>query len=87
MTSDNPRSEEPERIIADMEAGAVRKNYLIETDRKEAIKRAVMIASDGDIILIAGKGHELYQEIDGERFRFSDREVVEEAIKQLIKND
>ena len=86
ITSDNPRSEKPEEIIKEIEAGAVRKNYLVEPDRKEAIKRAVLMAGEGDIVLIAGKGHETYQEISGERYAFNDREVLEEAIKQLMKN-
>lgn len=86
ITSDNPRSERPEEIIKEIEAGAVRKNYLIEPDRKEAIKRAVTMASDGDAVLIAGKGHETYQEMEGKRIEFNDREVLEKAIKQLINN-
>ena len=84
MTSDNPRSEKSEEIIKEIEAGAARKNYLVEPDRKEAIKRAVLMAGENDIVLIAGKGHETYQEIDGRRFAFNDREVLEESIKQLI---
>ena len=86
ITSDNPRSEKPEEIIKEIEAGAVRKNYLVEPDRKEAIKRAVLMAGGDDIVLIAGKGHETYQEIGEKRYAFSDREVLEEAIKQLTKN-
>ncbi len=86
ITSDNPRSEKPEKIIREIEAGAVRRNFLIEVDRKEAVRRAVMMASEGDIVLIAGKGHECYQEIDGNRFRFSDEDVLKEAITQLINN-
>jgi UDP-N-acetylmuramoyl-L-alanyl-D-glutamate--2,6-diaminopimelate ligase len=86
ITSDNPRSEKPEEIIKEIETGAVRKNYLVEPDRKEAIKRAVLMAGEDDIVLIAGKGHETYQEIDGKRNAFNDREVLEEAIKQLMKN-
>ncbi len=86
ITSDNPRSENPEEIINDIEAGVVRKNYLVEPDRKEAIKRAVLMAGEDDIVLIAGKGHEIYQEIGGKRYAFNDREVLEEAIKQLMKN-
>lgn len=84
ITSDNPRSEKPEEIIKEIEAGAVRKNYLVEPDRKEAIKRAVLMAGKDDIVLIAGKGHETYQEIGGKRYAFNDREVLEEAIKQLM---
>ncbi len=86
ITSDNPRTEDPADIITGIEAGTVRKNYLIEPDRREAIKRAVMMASEGDIVLIAGKGHETYQEIGGRRYNFSDREVLEDAIRQMINN-
>ncbi len=86
ITSDNPRSEDPEKIISEIEAGAVRRNYLIEPNRKEAVKRSVMMASEGDVVLIAGKGHESYQETKGQRIKFSDREVLEEAIRQLINN-
>ncbi len=84
MTSDNPRSENPEEIIKEIEAGAVRRNYLIEPDREEAIKRAVLIAGENDIVLVAGKGHEQYQETDGRRSPFNDREVLEKSIKRLI---
>lgn len=86
ITSDNPRSEKPEEIIKEIEAGATRKNYLVEPDRKEAIKRAVLMAGKDDIVLIAGKGHETYQEIRGTRYTFNDRVVLEEAIKQLMNN-
>lgn len=86
ITSDNPRSEEPMAIIKDIESGAARKNYLIEADRKEAIKRAVLMASGGDVVLVAGKGHETYQETDGKRLKFSDREVLIEAIRQMVNN-
>jgi len=82
MTSDNPRSEEPSEIIREIETGAVKRNYIIEPDRKEAIKKAIGMAGDGDIVLIAGKGHEEYQEIKGKRYRFNDREIIEEAIKK-----
>jgi len=80
ITSDNPRSEEPSDIIREIEGGTVNKNYLIEPDRKKAIRRAVNMAEDGDILLIAGKGHEDYQEIKDVRYKFSDRDVLEEAI-------
>jgi UDP-N-acetylmuramoyl-L-alanyl-D-glutamate--2,6-diaminopimelate ligase len=86
ITSDNPRSEKPEEIIREIEAGAARRNYLIEPDREEAIKRAVLIAGENDIVLVAGKGHEQYQEMDGRRFAFNDREVLEKSIKRLITN-
>ncbi len=84
ITSDNPRSEKPEEIIREIEAGAARKNYLVEPDRKEAIKKAVFMAEKDDIVLIAGKGHETYQEARGKRLPFNDREVLKEAIKQLM---
>ncbi len=84
ITSDNPRSEKPEDIISEITAGAVRKNYLVEVDRAEAIKKGVMLANDEDILLIAGKGHETYQELGKQRVRFNDREVLKEAIQQLI---
>lgn len=86
ITSDNPRSEKPEDIIKDVETGASRRNYLVEADRKEAIKRAVLMAEDNDVLLVAGKGHETCQEIGGTRFPFNDREVIEESIRHLINN-
>lgn len=86
ITSDNPRSEKPEDIIKEVEAGAARRNYLVEADRKEAIKRAVLMAEANDVVLVAGKGHESCQEIGGRRFPFNDREVIEESIRHLINN-
>ncbi len=86
LTSDNPRSEEPAAIIADMQAGVqdkYRKKVLAITDRKEAIRTALMMASKGDIVLIAGKGHENYQEIKGVKHHFDDKEVVEEMFKEI----
>jgi UDP-N-acetylmuramoyl-L-alanyl-D-glutamate--2,6-diaminopimelate ligase len=85
ITSDNPRSERPEEIIRDIEEGAEGGNYLAEPDRKEAINKAVLMAGDNDIVLIAGKGHEAYQEIDGKRYPFSDRQVLEEAIRKRVE--
>jgi UDP-N-acetylmuramoyl-L-alanyl-D-glutamate--2,6-diaminopimelate ligase len=85
ITSDNPRSEEPSGIIKEIEDGAVAKNYVIESDRREAIRKAVNMASDGDIVLVAGKGHEDYQEIRGVRYKFNDREVLEEIINSKLK--
>jgi UDP-N-acetylmuramoyl-L-alanyl-D-glutamate--2,6-diaminopimelate ligase len=81
LTSDNPRTENPADIIKDMEAGVAPqyKNKVISIEnRKEAIKTAVMIARPGDIILIAGKGHENYQEVNGVKHHFDDKEVVRE---------
>lgn len=88
FTSDNPRSEVPEQIIEDMEKGVEPQNYkktLSIVDRKQAIKVAVQLAKPNDIILIAGKGHETYQEIKGERFHFDDMETVKEILGQLNK--
>ena len=88
FTSDNPRSEVPEQIIEDMEKGVEPQNYkktLSIVDRKQAIKTAVQLAQPNDIILIAGKGHETYQEIKGERFHFDDMETVREILGQLNK--
>lgn len=81
LTSDNPRSEDPEIIIDEMEAGLEgesKKKVIRITDRIQAIKSAVMMARDGDIILVAGKGHETYQEIKGEKFPFDDKKVLKE---------
>ena len=81
LTSDNPRFEEPDDIIKDMEAGIEEEHknkYLIISNRREAIKTACMMASGGDIVLIAGKGHETYQEIKGVKYHFSDKEVLAE---------
>ena len=86
LTADNPRFEDPEQIISDMEAGLNRddrsKTVKI-TNRKEAIKTACMISVKGDIILVAGKGHETYQEIKGERHHFDDREILKECLTDL----
>ena len=81
LTSDNPRSEDPEQIIRDMQQGVSPSGYkkvLAITNRKEAIKTACLMASKGDIILVAGKGHETYQEIRGVKHDFDDRKVIEE---------
>ncbi|MBA3060968.1 MAG: UDP-N-acetylmuramoyl-L-alanyl-D-glutamate--2,6-diaminopimelate ligase [Nitrospirae bacterium] len=87
ITSDNPRSEEPIEIIKEIEKGALRMNYTIEPDRETAIKKAVETAEEGDILLIAGKGHEDYQEIKGARHKFSDRETAEKAIKKKVNSE
>jgi UDP-N-acetylmuramoyl-L-alanyl-D-glutamate--2,6-diaminopimelate ligase len=86
LTSDNPRSEEPEAIIAEMKKGVdpvCFKNSLAITDRREAIKTACALANPGDIILIAGKGHEKYQEIKGVKYPFDDMEVVRETFEMF----
>ena len=79
ITSDNPRFEEPQTIIDDMMAGLTvqqRKNVVTIVDRKEAIRTACMMAQKGDVILVAGKGHENYQEIKGVKHHFDDKEVL-----------
>jgi UDP-N-acetylmuramoyl-L-alanyl-D-glutamate--2,6-diaminopimelate ligase len=85
LTSDNPRSEDPSDIILETESGAVKNNYIKEPDRREAIRKAVNLAREKDIILVAGKGHEEYQEIKGIRYPFNDREILEEVIKDRLK--
>lgn len=88
LTSDNPRSENPETIIAEMEAGVEPQNFkksLSIVDRKQAIKTACQLANPNDIILIAGKGHETYQEIQGVRHDFDDMKIVKEFLEQLNK--
>jgi UDP-N-acetylmuramoyl-L-alanyl-D-glutamate--2,6-diaminopimelate ligase len=82
LTSDNPRTENPESILDDMEAGItpeLKGKTLRIADRKTAIRTAVMMANKGDVILIAGKGHETYQEINGVKHHFDDREILKEA--------
>ncbi|MBP1223706.1 UDP-N-acetylmuramoyl-L-alanyl-D-glutamate--2,6-diaminopimelate ligase [Flavobacterium sp. 1355] len=88
LTSDNPRNENPEVILDEMEKGVEGHNYkkvLRITDRKQAIKTACQLAQPKDIILIAGKGHETYQEISGVRHHFDDMETVKEILDQLNK--
>lgn len=88
FTSDNPRSENPETIIEEMEKGVEPQHFnktLSITDRKQAIKTACQLAQSGDIILIAGKGHETYQEINGVKHDFDDMKIVKEILEQLNK--
>ncbi len=80
ITSDNPRNEDPGKILRDIEEGIKKSNYVIIQDRKSAIQMAVEIAEQGDILIVAGKGHEDYQEIKGKRYYFSDKEAIKEAI-------
>jgi UDP-N-acetylmuramoyl-L-alanyl-D-glutamate--2,6-diaminopimelate ligase len=77
VTSDNPRSEDPEEIVKEIAAGIpAGTDFECLTDRKEAIKRAFHLAGPGDIVLVSGKGHENYQEINGVKYPFSDTEVI-----------
>ena len=88
FTSDNPRTENPETIIEEMEKGVEPQNFkktISILDRKQAIKTACQFANPNDIILIAGKGHETYQEINGVRHDFDDLQIVTELLKQLNK--
>jgi UDP-N-acetylmuramoyl-L-alanyl-D-glutamate--2,6-diaminopimelate ligase len=88
LTSDNPRSENPETIIQEMKAGldpVSMKKTLAVTERAEAIKLACTLANAGDILLIAGKGHEKYQEIAGVKHPFDDFKIVSETLTTLDK--
>lgn len=88
LTSDNPRTEVPETIIEDMEKGVQPQNFkktVSIVDRKQAIKSACMMAKENDIILIAGKGHETYQDIQGVKHDFDDLKIVTELLIQLNK--
>jgi UDP-N-acetylmuramoyl-L-alanyl-D-glutamate--2,6-diaminopimelate ligase len=88
VTSDNPRTEEPESILLDIEEGLKADGvpgdrYELLVDRREAIQKAIELASAGDVVLLAGKGHETYQEIGKQRYDFDDRVIAEEAIRGL----
>lgn len=88
FTSDNPRAEDPLQILKDMEAGVnvvARKKYITIPDRKEAIKTAVSLSEKEDIVLVAGKGHEKYQEINGVKYEFDDKKVLKEMFELLEK--
>ena len=88
LTSDNPRTEDPAQILRDMEEGltsAAKRKYISIADRKEAIKMAVSFANKEDIILVAGKGHEKYQDINGVKHAFDDKEVLREMFELLGK--
>ena len=82
LTSDNPRKEDPEAIVRDIEAGFRRKNYEKIVDRREAISRAIALAQPKDIVLIAGKGHEKYQEFGDHTIPFDDVEVAARALEE-----
>ena len=88
LTSDNPRFEDPEEILRDMEVGLdsaeLKARAISVTDRRQAIKTAVALAQKGDVILIAGKGHEDYQEIKGVKHHFDDKEVVTEIFNESV---
>ncbi|MBC8043682.1 MAG: UDP-N-acetylmuramoyl-L-alanyl-D-glutamate--2,6-diaminopimelate ligase [Rhizobacter sp.] len=78
LTSDNPRTEDPEKILDDIEAGMSRAEQFYRiADREQAIRKGITLLGRGDVVLVAGKGHETYQEVNGEKQRFDDREVIE----------
>jgi UDP-N-acetylmuramoylalanyl-D-glutamate--2,6-diaminopimelate ligase len=88
ITSDNPRTEDPAQIIKEIEAGVESQNfskYITIPDRKEAIKMAIKFAEPKDIVLVAGKGHETYQEINGVRHHFDDKETILELVNIMGK--
>ena len=88
ITSDNPRTEDPAQIIKEIEAGVESQNfskYITIPDRKEAIKMAIKFAESKDIVLVAGKGHETYQEINGVRHHFDDKETILELVNIMGK--
>lgn len=82
FTSDNPRSEDPKQIIHEM-TEHLEGNYVTIIDRKEAIERAIQEARNGDVVIIAGKGHETEQIIGNQVYKFDDREVARTALKEL----
>ncbi|HMZ47517.1 MAG TPA: UDP-N-acetylmuramoyl-L-alanyl-D-glutamate--2,6-diaminopimelate ligase, partial [Flavobacteriales bacterium] len=88
LTSDNPRSEDPMAILDEMRAGldaADLPRVLVNADRREAIRTAVGLARPGDVVLVAGKGHETYQEINGVKQPFNDVEVLKETLELLTR--
>ncbi len=88
VTSDNPRTENPLKILSEIEVGLKQTNcpYLIISDRREAIHRAIQKATANGVVLIAGKGHETYQIVGSEKFHFDDREIAKEALEILMEN-
>ena len=82
ITSDNPRTEEPEKIVKQIEEGMIKTKgkYVAIVDRTDAIKHAIEIANKNDIIVLAGKGHETYQEINGQKYPYDEREIIKEII-------
>ena len=89
VTSDNPRSEDPQRIALDIEVGIKRigkENYKIIVDRRDAIEQAIRMAEKGDIVVIAGKGHESCQILSDEMIPFDDREVAKEVLDEIKYN-
>jgi len=87
ITTDNPRTEEPEKILAEIENGIKKTNgkYKVISDRTEAIREAIKMATKRDIVVLAGKGHETYQEINGKKFPFDERIIIKEILNEADK--
>ena len=86
-TSDNPRTEDPEKILDDIERGIGEKIHERIADRRTAIFRAIELAEAGDVVLILGKGHETYQILNSGTIHFDDREVARDAITEVVSNE
>jgi UDP-N-acetylmuramoyl-L-alanyl-D-glutamate--2,6-diaminopimelate ligase len=86
LTSDNPRSEDPGQILAEVASGAHGRAVILEVDRRTAIERAIAMAGPGDVVLILGKGHETGQEVDGEILPFDDREIARQVLADLRRS-
>ena len=82
LTSDNPRGEDPEKIISEIASGMPVKPQVIEVDRRKAIEQAFNEVESGDLIVVAGRGHEEYQEIDGKKIPFSDKTVLLDVVSK-----
>ena len=83
ITNDNPRSEEPQQIIENIKSGIAKDNFCVILDRLEAIRKSLSLAKEGDIVLVAGKGHEDYQIIKDKTTHFDDREVVRKCLQSM----
>ena len=88
ITSDNPRTEDPQNIVENIEEGIkkTKGKYEVIVNRKEAIKKAISMANKRDIIVLAGKGHEQYQEINKVRYPFDENEIVNSIIDEMVEN-
>jgi len=83
ITNDNPRSEDPVKIIKDIKRGIIKNNFCVIQDRANAIRKSLTLASSGDIVLIAGKGHENYQILKDSETHFDDREVAKRCLQSM----
>ena len=89
LTNDNPRGEDPQKIVSDIEKG-IKKPHFVELNREKAILKMISLLRAGDVLLVAGKGAEKYQEIDGEKIPYSDFDVVKHYLQrteEVTKND